>query len=173
MKNKRVKRILSTIVAVFVFGLILGILVGAMCFPKTVTITEYIEKPEKPEKSEDESYYPLSDDEYTQICRVVMAEAGGESFDGQKAVAQCILDACEKEGIRPLEVVTEYQYTPIRKEPSESVKSAVTAVFKYGETVTDEEILYFYAPKYCSSEWHENQKFVLEIGGHRFFAEND
>lgn len=173
MTKKRAERIFyTTIIVTFVFGLILGALIGAICFPRTETqiITEYIEKPEK---TENESYYPLSDEEYNQLCRVVMAEAGGESFDGQKAVAQCILDACEKEGIRPLEAVTKYQYTPIRKKPSESVKSAVTAVFEYGETVTDENILYFYAPKYCSSEWHESQKFVMEIGGHRFFAEKE
>ena len=29
--------------------------------------------------------------------------------------------------------------------------------------------MFFYAPKYATSKWHETQTFVIEIGGHRFF----
>ena len=115
-------------------------------------------------------YYPLTEQEYIELCEVVMAEAGGECCEGQMAVAQCILNACLKEDIRPTEVFTLYKYTPTRKMPSESVETAVNAVFKNGEKVTEEEILYFYAPKYARGTWHETQRFVLEIGGHRFFA---
>ena len=35
---------------------------------------------------------------------------------------------------------------------------------------THDSVLWFYAPKWCNSEWHESQRFVAEIGGHRFFA---
>lgn len=116
-------------------------------------------------------YFPLTDSEYIELCEVVMAESGAECYEGQKAVAQCILNGCLKEGVRPTELFTLYKYTPTRKTPTDSVKSAVNAVFKDGEKVTEEEILYFYAPKYAKGTWHETQRFVIEIGGHRFFAQ--
>lgn len=40
-----------------------------------------------------------------------------------------------------------------------------------GETVVDEPVLYFYNPAIVESEWYESQIFVIEVGGHRFFAE--
>ena len=93
--------------------------------------------------------YALTAAERDTVERVVMAEAGAEPHEGQIAVAQCILNACEHEDIR----------------------AAVSAVFDYGETVTDREILYFYAPALVESEWHEAQEYVMTVGGHRFFEE--
>lgn len=116
--------------------------------------------------------YPLTDEERYEVERVVMAEAGSESREGIMAVAQCILNASEKESVRPTEAIKMYKYTPNRKEPNEAVKEAVTAVFDEGETVTDEPILYFYA-NYIYSGWHESQRFVTQIGVHRFFAEKE
>lgn len=114
--------------------------------------------------------YALTAAERDTVERVVMAEAGAEPYEGQIAVAQCILNACERENMRPDEIVVEYQYTDKRPEPTDKVKAAVSAVFDYGETVTDREILYFYAPALCESEWHEAQDYVMTVGGHRFFA---
>ena len=59
------------------------------------------------------------------------------------AVAQCILNACEQEDKRPLEIVRSFGYTAARPEPSDEVKKAVAKVFDDGETATDREILYF------------------------------
>ncbi len=117
-------------------------------------------------------YYPLTDEERNLVESVVMAEAGGEDYDGQRLVAQCILNACILEEKRPDEIVIDYQYTKNRPVPSESVKQAVAAVFDNYDVVTEENILVFYAPRWCTSEWHESQQFVLEHGGHRFFAFN-
>ena len=103
--------------------------------------------------------------------RVVMAEAGGESFEGQMLVAQCILNAAEKRGVDPSEAVVLYSYTKSRPDPTQRVKDAVAAVFDRGETVVDEPILYFYNPALVTSDFHESQIFVIEEGGHRFFAE--
>lgn len=113
----------------------------------------------------------LSDYERSELEALVMAEAGGESYEGQMAVAQCIIDACEKEGKQPSEIAVMYRYTKHRPAPSESVKEAVSAVFDRGEVVTEENILYFYAPAIVYSEWHETQTYVTTIGGHRFFSE--
>ncbi len=113
----------------------------------------------------------LTDQERDVVERVVMAESGGEQFDGQKLVAQCILNACEKTGLQPSEAVVEYKYTGSRPEPTEQVKEAVSAVFDDGDFYTDEPILFFYAKKYVEGKWHETQDFVVELGGHRFFKE--
>lgn len=115
--------------------------------------------------------YVLSDYERDVVERVVMAEAGGESYEGQMLVAQCILNAAEKTGASPSEAVVVYQYTSARPDPTQSVRDAVAAVFDDGETVTDEPVMYFYNPARVTSEWHESQIFVIEVGGHRFFAE--
>ena len=56
-------------------------------------------------------------------------------------------------------------------DPTQRVKDAVAAVFDRGETVVDEPILYFYNPALVTSDFHESQIFVIEEGGHRFFAE--
>ena len=99
------------------------------------------------------------------------AGAGGESGEGRVLVAQCILNAAEKGGIDPAGAVDRYSYTKSRPAPTQRVKDAVGAVFDRGETVVDEPIIYFYNPALVTSDFHESQIFVIEEGGHRFFAE--
>lgn len=120
---------------------------------------------------EDEPTFYLSDYERRIVECMVMGESGNQPYDGQVLVAQCVLNACLKDGLQPSEVRTKYKYSGWHNNPSDSVKEAVSAVFDDGHKVTDEFILYFYAPKYCNSKWHESQRFVIEVGGHRFFAE--
>lgn len=132
-----------------------------------IELPEQVIEAEKPT-----AYYSLTNEERSLVESVVMAEAGGEDYDGQRLVAQCILNACILEEKRPDEIVVDYQYTKNRPEPSESVKQAVAAVFDNYDVVTEENILVFYAPRWCTSEWHESQQFVLEHGGHRFFTFN-
>ena len=96
-----------------------------------------------------------------------MAESGGESFEGQMLVAQCILNAAEKEGVQPSEAVVIYSYTSNRPDPTQSVKDAVAAVFDRGEVAIDAPVMYFYNPALVTSDWHESQIFVAEVGGHR------
>ena len=119
----------------------------------------------------DGAVYPLDEDEYELVCHVVMGEAGGEPFQGQIAVAQCILNACRIEDKRPGEIIEEYQYTTWQPEPSESVRTAVCAVFDNGVKAFGDDVIYFYAPERISSDWHESKELVTEIGGHRFFRE--
>ena len=140
--------------------------------------TAWAVEPDEPSQSADTVLqstatirYALTAAERDTVERVVMAEAGAEPYEGQIAVAQCILNACERENMRPDEIVIKYQYTDMRPEPTDTVKAAVSAVFDYGETATDREILYFYAPALVESEWHESQEYVMTVGGHRFFEE--
>lgn len=115
--------------------------------------------------------YALTASERDVVERVVMAEAGGEPYEGQMLVAQCILTAAEKTGMTPSEVVVAYQYAKGRPDPTQSVKDAVVAVFDDGEVVLSEPVMYFYNPAKVTSTWHESQIFVIEVGNHRFFAE--
>lgn len=72
--------------------------------PPTTTVGTYIPDTPAPaaetvEPTEPAVRYPLTDAERNIVERVVMAEAGGESFEGQMLVAQCILNAAEKRGV--------------------------------------------------------------------------
>ena len=116
--------------------------------------------------------YGLTDAERDIVERVVMAEAGGEGFDGQRLVAQCILNTAEAMDLRPDEVVTApNQYASPANEASQEVKEAVSAVFDDGDMVTDEPIRWFYAPRYVDSAWHKSKRYVLTYQNHKFFAE--
>ena len=153
--------------------LALVLLFAAAAVPEEITIPEtkpiIAHEPTVPEQIPT-ARYRLTTDERELICEVVMAESGIEPFDGKMAVSQCILNACEKTGKRPAEIVEEYGYTECRVEPNAETREAVAAVFDAGETVTDAEILYFYAPELVYSAWHESQTYICTIGGHRFFA---
>lgn len=107
---------------------------------------------------------------------VVAGEAGGEPYEGKVAVAQCYFDAMLKDGLSATEVKSAYGYSGWnenldKQDPKmyDEVKNAVMDVFYGGKFVTDKPILYFYAPAYGRSDWHEAQEFEMEIGGHRFF----
>lgn len=118
-----------------------------------------------------EKRYNLTDAERWEVASVVTAEAQGEPYAGKVAVAQCILQASEDDGIRPTEAVVKYKYTNKRPEPSAEALEAVQAVFDFGHMATTEPIKYYYAPALVYSEWHETQDFVMVINGHRFFKE--
>lgn len=115
--------------------------------------------------------YELTEEERWVVASVVTAEAAGEPYLGKVAVAQCILQACEDDGIRPTEAVVTYRYAKSRPEPTEEALRAVEAVFDRGEVATEEHIKYFYAPALVYSEWHESQVYVMTIQGHKFFKE--
>ena len=148
--------------------------------PSVIFEEDVVEKPKEEieetadiseESIESGPRFYLSDYERAELESLVMAESGAESYEGQMGVAQCILDACEKEGKQPSEIAIMYRYTKNRPTPNDSVKEAVRAVFDRGEVITDAKILYFYAPALVYSAWHESQTYVLTVGGHKFFAE--
>lgn len=133
---------------------------------------------------EPEIFYPLSNEERYLVESIVAGEAGSEPYWGKIAVANCILNACLKDNIRPEEVQSKYKYSGYKDieefeiecieaygntDLADEIRKAVSQVFDDGE-ILNNEILWFYAPKYSSGKWHESQKFVIEIGGHRFFA---
>lgn len=118
-----------------------------------------------------EKRYALTDAERLEIAQVITAEAVGEPFAGKVAVAQCILQVCEDEGIRPSVALERYKYSTGRPEPTEEALEAVEAVFDFGHVATNEPIRYFYAPDLVESNWHESQVYVMTINKHKFFKE--
>ena len=139
--------------------------------PVVMTCIEPAEVEEEEAEPTETVRYAITDTERTLLEQVVMAESGTEPYCGQVAVAQCILTACEKDGLRPSEVVREYQYSLERPKPSESASDAVRAVFDRGEVAFWDDPLWFYAYKSGYSEFHERQRLIAEVGGHRFFGE--
>lgn len=123
---------------------------------------------------EPQAYYPIKEWERRLIERVLMSECPYEPAEGQKAVAQVVLDRVRSDDFPNTiyEVLTQNNQfaTPSDAEVLPEVAEAVAAVFDRGERVSKEEMLYFYAPYYGVSEWHENQEFIIKIGGLRFFS---
>lgn len=168
-----------TIVAAVAYSI--GMLVGYCFVPPQVVYREIYIQPDTEEMTveiiqdapaEPEVRYKLTAEERYIVERVVMAEAEGEGYDGQRLVAQCILNTAEAQGIRPDEVVlAPGQYAAPAEYASEMVMDAVSAVFDDGDMVTDEPIRWFYNDKLVYSEWHEGKRFVMYFGNHKFFSE--
>lgn len=133
----------------------------------------------EPEKIESKSEIELSDYDRRIAECIVAGEVGGEPYDAMVAVAQCLYNAILKENWTIEKVRVNYQYAGWKSmdvleaestDAADNVRRAVSQIFDDGHFITDEQILYFYAPAYGRSDWHELQKFVFEIGGTKFFA---
>lgn len=122
-------------------------------------------------------HYELTYEEFKVVVETVAAEANCEDYVGKMLIAECILNSCLKDDIRPTEAVVKYQYAvPYKGEIQENVITAVLAVFRHGMTLVDEQIMFFYSPGNMPggvSGWHESLEFVVEHGGHRFFMLDD
>ena len=117
--------------------------------------------------------YPMLWSEYQYVERVVMAESGNQTIEGQMAVAQCIRNTAEVKGKTAYQVVTTPgQYATPQPETvaTDSVKEACYRVFHDGEEVVSATIQWFYNPSRGYSSWHESKNYVTTIGAHKFFA---
>nr|DAG58988.1 MAG TPA: Cell Wall Hydrolase [Caudoviricetes sp.] len=139
-------------------------------------IVEQESKIDEPEIEYYESPINLTEDDRWFIESVMAGECAYESYEGKLAVAQCYFDAMIKGGLTAREVKEVYQYDGWNPDLDKQdrkmyieVMDAVHDIFDMGQFVTEKPILFFYAPRWCTSEWHEAQNLALEIGGHRFF----
>lgn len=121
-------------------------------------------------------FFELNDEDRMTICYIVAGEAKGEPTEGKMAVAQCLLNAMAKDGLSVSDVRKKYKYSGWDDGLENSnpdcwieVCEAVSRVFDEGEFISENPILFFYAPKYAAGKWHETLEFDTEIGGHRFF----
>lgn len=111
----------------------------------------------------------LSDAEREMIERVVAAEARGESFEGQAAVAEVIYNRCVNRGQSVEQVIwadEQFAY-PYGGEISQDTKEAVAAVFDY-ELLSLDGAEYFHAD-YVLPSWAEDMEKVCQIGNHIFY----
>lgn len=111
----------------------------------------------------------LSDAEREMIERVVAAEARGESFEGQAAVAEVIYNRCINRCLSVEQVIwadKQFAY-PYGGEISQDTKEAVAAVFDY-ELLSLDGAEYFHAD-YVTPSWAADMQEVCRIGGHIFY----
>ena len=103
------------------------------------------------------------------IERVVAAEARGESFEGQAAVAEVIYNRCMNREQSVEEVIwADKQFAhPYGGEISQDTKEAVAAVFDY-ELLNLDGAEYFHAD-YVLPSWAEDMEEVCRIGNHIFY----
>jgi len=119
-----------------------------------------------------EYVYNLSDSERDLVERVVAAEARGESFKGQMAVAQVIRDRCLERGQSPAEVCSAPNQfaAPYMGEISSTTEAAVGFVFEGGHNVLTYPVTHFYAHELIDApDWAKEDEFVAEIGAHKFY----
>lgn len=161
---------IACLICLFLSGVLRVASVAYQCPSQTETIiykcavesTETKDETEKP-------FMPITDDDRHTIECVVQGEAGNEPFEGKMWVATCLLNAMRNSDIDAETARISGQYAGWNENVSEETKIAVSMVFDDGK-VTHDSVLWFYAPRWCNSEWHESQQFVAEIGSHRFFA---
>lgn len=135
-------------------------------------------------KIETEEWHPffeINNQDRETIQYIVAGEAGYEPMKGKMAVVQTLLNAMKKENCDAKQVRKLYQYsgwkTNLNIESPENwaeVKEAVNRVFDEGEFVSENPILFFYAPKYSSGKFHRTLPHDQVIGGHSFhYLEED
>lgn len=118
------------------------------------------------------TYYPITDAERYEIERIVASEGGYCPYEFQALVAECILNGCAAENMRPLEIFERGDFWLTHDvEPTETTKQAVSDVFDRGIFPTLEPVRYYYNPNYCKSEVHESKRYVLTNCDCRFFSD--
>jgi len=115
----------------------------------------------------DRDQWELAPDEAALVSCVVEAVAAGESDLCKKAVAQSIRCASERMGMTVEDVIGWGRY-PVAESASEESIHAVERI-REGYDAVDDTILWAYNPSVQSSEWHETQEFVCQLGSMRFF----
>lgn len=147
---------------------------GAWVFDKSAMseeITRYYEETTNPE----DARYPgieLSVAERQLLARVIWVEARGESWEGQQAVAEVVLNRMASDNfpdeLRDI-IYGEGQFRSVKflddAEPGQAQYQAIERAM-YGPYVLPEDVVYF-------ATYSTNDKVWGTIGGHIFCYEND
>ena len=121
--------------------------------------------------------YRLTATERELVERIVMAEARGECYEGQMAVAQVILNRLKAPNFpSAVAAVVRSEFAkPYKGKVFECVKRAVHEVFDMGVQIISNEVLYFMNPAKASKHgaaWiRANGTHVMTIGNHEFYME--
>jgi len=118
---------------------------------------------------------PFSDAEYQLLAKLVQVESGYESYEGQLAVANVILNRVAHSGfpntIRDV-IYSGKQFPPAhnglldRSTPNKSVLKATKDALNGKNNV--EGAVYFFNPKYSTGSFWNSLTVVATIGNHRF-----
>lgn len=129
-------------------------------------------------------YFELNEEERHIVESIVCGEAGNQSYEGKKAVANCILNAAVKDGISISEAKKKYGYLGWKEvsdyanecmkaygntDLADEVPMAVEAVFDNGELI-DDTMLWF-CTKNSNSSFHRSMRYITTIGNHDFYGE--
>lgn len=134
------------------------------------------EPPESEESSEPElpARYELTSEERRAVEKMVASEGGYCEYRFQALVAECILNGCEADDLRPLELFARGDFWLTHDvAPTDTTRQAVSDVFDKGIMPTAGKVRYYYNPAYCESSMHESMCYVLTCCGCRFFKDND
>ncbi len=114
------------------------------------------------------------------LSRIIMAESGGEPFEGKVLVGNVVLNRVSSSEFPStvFDVIFDakygVQFSPtvngmIYREPSsDSLNAAKLALEGYS---LSREALYFLNPRLATSFWIvENRRFLISVGGHDFYA---
>ena len=133
--------------------------------------SEVVEEQEMPVEKKEPFCYISDDERYTIAC-IIAGEAYNSDMDLKTAVAQTIYIAMKIEGCRLNGVISRYDgyrdRSVIEDRVWQECQEAIAQIFDRGEMAVDEPIEFFYAPQYCTSNWHETLTYVTTIGGCRF-----
>ena len=118
---------------------------------------------------------PYSEEDFWLLAKLTMVEAGYESYEGQLAVANVVLnrvkDSRFPDTIRDV-IYAGKQFPPAhnglldKAEPNESVLKAVKDALNGKNNV--EDAVYFYNPKVSKGSFWSSLEVVATIGNHRF-----
>jgi N-acetylmuramoyl-L-alanine amidase len=121
----------------------------------------------------------LTQPEKKLLTHLVSAEAKGESYTGQVAVATVILNRVDSskfpntlKGVVYQKTGSHYAFTPVKtgsinKAPTASVKKAVNEALAMRDRYKGGS-LYYYNPKIISSKWVLSRHVTVKIGRHTF-----
>lgn len=114
----------------------------------------------------------LNDEEFDLVCRVVAAEARGDTFQGMMAVAETIKTRHEQWNMSVTEVCTApNQFAkPYQGEISSAVKVAVDDVFHQNKSVFDGGYPTHFHNGTVTPYWTENKTYLGQVGGHYFYG---
>ena len=136
-------------------------------------------------ETEKEIFYPLTQAEKELIANLICGEAGSGSYLGKVCIANCILNACLKDDLRPEQVALKYGYKEWKLIENfkieceiaygntilvDEIYEAIEQVFVEGK-LYNSEMIWFYNPDYGYSAFHESMKYIETVEHHKFFGE--
>ena len=167
-----------------IFLLVICLIFALACDPKVRAIAELKAAPvlqaqvPTDDEEEPECSMRLTPQERAWVERVVMAEARGEPWEGQVAVAQVIRDRVRHPGFPDsvIGVLTQCNQfaEPYENTISADVKEAVRYVFDFGSSIFPGTLLYFMNPRKASpkgADWIRSSNVLkVIIGNHEFYG---